>query len=153
MPRPIRNPKDLYTGVIYAVVGLGAVVIAHGYKMGTATHMGPAYFPTILGGLLMLIGVAAIVRSFLQPGEPLGGFAYKSVALILGALVLFGLLARTAGMVIAMLVLVLVASHASIKFRPWVALLLALGLTLFCVLTFVKALGVPLPLFGSWFGG
>jgi len=149
----VTNTKDLLTGVIYAGVGLTAVVIAHGYRMGTATNMGPAYFPMILGSLLVLIGATAIARSFFTPGEPIGGFAYKSVALVLGALILFGLLLRTAGIVIALMVLVMVGSYASIRFRPWVALALAAGLTLFCVAAFIKGLNVPLPLFGSWFGG
>jgi putative tricarboxylic transport membrane protein len=30
---------------------------------------------------------------------------------------------------------------------------MAAGLTIFCILVFVKGLGVPLPLLGSWFGG
>ena len=30
---------------------------------------------------------------------------------------------------------------------------MAAGLTVFCVLVFLKGLGVPLPLIGRWFGG
>jgi hypothetical protein len=30
---------------------------------------------------------------------------------------------------------------------------MALALTLFCVLVFIKGLGVPLPVVGPWFGG
>ena len=33
-----------------------------------------------------------------------------------------------------------------------VEVLLALGLLVFCVLVFVKGLGLPMPLFGPWFG-
>jgi hypothetical protein len=29
---------------------------------------------------------------------------------------------------------------------------MAAGLTLFCVLVFIKGLGVPLPVIGHWFG-
>ena len=32
-------------------------------------------------------------------------------------------------------------------------LLITVGLTLFCVLVFVKGLGLPLPIWGYWFGG
>ena len=42
---------------------------------------------------------------------------------------------------------------ASVKFRfEWKATLLALVLVAFCALVFVKGLGLPMPLFGSWFG-
>jgi hypothetical protein len=30
---------------------------------------------------------------------------------------------------------------------------LAVGLIIFCVLVFIKGLGLPMPLLGSWFGG
>jgi hypothetical protein len=30
---------------------------------------------------------------------------------------------------------------------------MAAGLTVFCVFVFIKGLGVPLPLVGSWIGG
>jgi putative tricarboxylic transport membrane protein len=30
---------------------------------------------------------------------------------------------------------------------------MAIVLTAFCILIFLKGLGIPLPVFGSWFGG
>ena len=32
-------------------------------------------------------------------------------------------------------------------------LLIAAGLTIFCVFVFLKGLGIPLPIIGSWLGG
>ncbi len=149
----IRNSKDFWAGVIYTAIGLAAVLIGKDYGMGSATKMGPAYFPTVLGALLALIGLAAIVRSFLRPGEPMGVFAYKGIALVTVATVLFGLLVRGAGIVIAIFVLLLMSAYASVKFRWGHSIALAVGLTVFCVLVFIKGLGIPLPLLGSWFGG
>ncbi|HVS25707.1 MAG TPA: tripartite tricarboxylate transporter TctB family protein [Burkholderiales bacterium] len=149
----IRNPKDFWAGVIYTAIGLAAVVIGKDYGMGSATKMGPAYFPTLLGALLALIGLAAIVRSFLRAGESIGVFAYKGIALVTVATVLFGLLVRGAGIVIAIFVLVLMSAYASVKFRWGHSIALAVGLTVFCVLVFIKGLGIPLPMLGSWFGG
>ena len=57
----IRNPKDFWAGLLYVVLGLAAVYIAQDYEMGTATRMGPGYFPTLLGGFLALIGVVSLV--------------------------------------------------------------------------------------------
>src|SRR3546814_87740 len=64
MPSFIRHPKDFWTGVIFLFVGLAAVILGRDYTMGTAGRMGTAYFPTVLGGLLALIGLVAVVRSF-----------------------------------------------------------------------------------------
>jgi putative tricarboxylic transport membrane protein len=53
---------------------------------------------------------------------------------------------------VAVPVLVIGSARASEHFRWWHAVALAGGLTVFSVLVFVKALGVPLPVLGSWFG-
>ena len=153
MTTPIRNAKDFWAGVMYLAIGLAAIFIARDYGMGTATKMGPAYFPVVLGGLLALIGVASVVRSFLTKGEPIGGFALKGILFVCGGTVLFAALLRGAGVVPALMALALVSAYGSIKFRLGTSLALAVGLTAFCVLVFIKGLGIPLPLFGSWFGG
>ncbi len=149
----IRNFKDFWTGLIYMFFGTSAVIIARDYGMGTALRMGPAYFPTVLGSLLVVIGVIAVVRSFLQSGSPVGGFTVKGMVLVVTSTLAFGLLVKGAGLVVALPVLVISSGYASQRFRWGTALGLAAGLTLFCVLVFLKGLGVPLPIWGSWFGG
>ena len=64
-----RNPKDFWTGLIYICFGSSAILIAREYGMGTAVKMGPAYFPTILGGLLVGIGAISVIRSFVVRGD------------------------------------------------------------------------------------
>jgi putative tricarboxylic transport membrane protein len=148
----IRNPKDFWTGVIYLVFGLGAVVIGRDYSMGTATKMGPAYFPTVLGYLLALIGAIAVVRAFIQPGTPIGRFAVKNLAIVLGATVLYGLLVRGAGLAVAVFVLVMGSAWASISFRWAPSIVLAIGLAVFSVAVFIWGLGLPIPAVGLWLG-
>ena len=65
----IRSPKDFWAGLLYAGFGAAAVLIARDYGMGSSSRMGPAYFPTVLGSLLLLIGVASLVRSFFVRGR------------------------------------------------------------------------------------
>lgn len=152
MPSFIRNPKDFWSGLIFFFFGLAAVIIGRDYAMGTAGRMGPAYFPTILGGLLAMIGLIAIGRSFFRRGEALEKLAYKQICLILAAIVLFGVIVRGAGLLPAIVLLVMLSAYASIRFRPVPALVLAAGLTVFSVLVFVKALGLPMPVLGPWLG-
>ncbi|HJU60497.1 MAG TPA: tripartite tricarboxylate transporter TctB family protein [Candidatus Binatia bacterium] len=148
----IRNAKDFWTGLIYIFFGLSAVLIARDYGMGTALRMGAGYFPTVLGGLLTLIGSIALVRSFVASGGPIGRLAFKALLLVVGSTLVFGLIVRGAGLAIALPLFVIMSAYASVHFRWGPTLALAAGLTLFCVLVFVKGLGVPLPILGSWFG-
>lgn len=152
MPSFIRHPKDFWTGIIFLFIGLAAVVIGRDYTMGTAGRMGPAYFPTVLGGMLALIGLIGVIRSFLRAGEPVGKFYIKEIVLILVAVLLFGFLVRGAGLVPAALVLVLLSAYASPKFTWGASLLLAVGLAVFAVVVFVKLLGLPMPILGPWLG-
>jgi hypothetical protein len=149
----IRGPKDFWTGMIYVLFGGLAFWIARDYGFGTASRMGPGYFPTVLSALLVLIGVISLIRSFIVPAEPLGAFALKGGFLIILATILFGILINRAGLIIALLALVLVSAAASEKFRfDWKATLGLIVLIAFCALVFVKGLGVPMPLIGTWFG-
>ncbi len=67
-----RNPKDFWTGLIYIFFGSSAIFIARDYAMGNAFRMGPAYFPTVLSIILILIGATSLIRSFITPGTPIG---------------------------------------------------------------------------------
>lgn len=153
MSSSIKGPQDFWTGVMYVFFGGGAVLLSRDFGMGTAARMGPGYFPTVLGAMLMLFGVIALLRSFVRPGEAIGAIAWKPVVLVTGAVVAFAFLLQTGGLILALAALILVSAAASSKFKFEMRATLAMvGLITFCSLVFVKGLGVPMPLFGSWFG-
>ena len=149
----IRSTKDFWSGSIYIFLGGAAILIARDYSMGTALRMGAAYFPTVLGYLLLLIGSISVVRSFIIPGTPIGGFGYKGLAFVTFAVVVFGLIVRGAGLAVAISVLVILSAYGSSRFRLAPTLLMAAGLTIFCIFVFIKGLGIPLPMLGPWFVG
>jgi hypothetical protein len=116
--------------------------------------MGPGYFPTALGSILAIFGVVSMGRSFIRPGEAISAIAWRPLVLVLGSTVLFGLLLPRAGVLIALPCLIVVSALASRNSRLDATSIAALiGLVAFCVVVFVKGLGVPMPLIGSWFGG
>jgi hypothetical protein len=147
----IRNSKDFWTAIIYITVGSIFLIISRDYPMGSTFKMGPAYFPTVLSSLLIIIGVISLARSFIQQGTPIGSFTFRGLLLVITATMLFGLIVRGAGLMIALPALVIISASASIRFRWVESLALAAGLTLFCILVFLKGLGVPLPIVGLWF--
>lgn len=148
----IRNPKDFWTGVIFLVIGGAAVVLARDYPFGTTFKMGPGYFPAVLGTMLAFVGLITVLRGLLRSGTAVGLFAYREIALVLAATLLFGLLLRGAGLIVAVMVLVMVGAYASRFFRWGAAVALSAGMAAFCVVVFIKALGMTVPMLGPWFG-
>jgi hypothetical protein len=148
----INNPKDFWTGAIFIAIGGAAMVLGRDYPFGSSLNMGPGYFPTVLGALLTLVGLATTLRGLLRPGTAVGALAWRIILLILTATVLFGVLLRGAGLIVAVAVLVMVGAYASRYFRWGPAVSLAAGMSTFCVLVFVKALGLPIPILGPWLG-
>ena len=122
--------KDFWTGLIYIFFGSSAILIARGYDMGTAIKMGPAYLPSILGGLLIFIGGISLIRSILKKQTPITGITIKGLVMVVVSTVLFGFLVRGAGLVVALPILVLVSASASKDFRWFPSILMAVGLTL-----------------------
>jgi hypothetical protein len=148
----IRSPKDFWSGAIYLAIAIFGLLVGSDYSIGSSGRMGPGYFPIVISSLLFVFGIVTIARGLIVPGEAISKFALKPLFLITGSVVLFGLLVERAGFLITLTVTVLLSASASREFRvEWKA---ALGLVAFiiaCSLLFVKALGVPMPLLGSWF--
>ncbi len=147
----ISSPKEFWTGLIYIGFGAAALWIGADYRLGTAGRMGPGYFPRVLAGLLLVLGLISLLRSVTVKGGPVGAISVKPLLLLSLACVLFGALINTAGLIVALLALVLVSAAASQEFRwDWRAALGLVGLIAFCALVFVKGLGVPMPIVGPW---
>ena len=153
MPAFPRNMADFLTGLLFAALGLGFVVIARDYHLGTAQQMGPGYFPTVLGILLAVIGVVLTIKGMLVGSGRLEPFAWRLLAIVLASVVLFGLTVRGAGLVPAVILLTAVSLTASDRFRLATAAILAAVLAGFCWLVFTVGLGQPLPAFGPWLLG
>ena len=151
--RAVAESKDFWSGVIFLGVGVAFVGLGRGYPMGTAMRMGPGYFPTMLGGLLGLIGLCLMVRTLLRPGPSVGRLAYSKLVLVTLSNVVFALLLRRLGLGLALVLLVLVSAYASKRFRWPIALTLAVGLAAGSSIIFVWLLGLPIPILGTWLGG
>ena len=136
---------------MFLCFGLAGVYIARDYTMGSAGRMGPAFFPTMLGWLLAAIGFGTAVRAMIGRGEALEKVAFKELILVLGSVLLFAFLLRGGGLVVAIPVLVMVSAYASHKFSWKASAALALGASVLSITLFVKALGLPLPVLGTWF--
>ena len=143
----IRNAKDFWAGVMFIAFGLFFAGFARQYDMGSAARMGPAYFPTVLGGLLVLLGAYISVKSFARTAEveEVGAFHFKPLLLVLGAVVAFGVLLRPAGLVVALAALVIISSFGSGEFKWREILPLSVGLAVLVLAVFIYGLGLTIP--------
>ena len=79
----IKNGKDFWAGLMFAGAGLSFMLVSQNYPMGSAVRMGPAYFPTMLGGLLAILGAVIFFRAFFSKIEhPLKVFPFRLPVLI-----------------------------------------------------------------------
>ncbi len=62
----IKNGKDFWAGLMFMGIGLGFILVSRNYAMGTAVRMGPSYFPTVLGGIQMVLGAMIFFRAFVS---------------------------------------------------------------------------------------
>lgn len=137
-------------GAAFIATGLFFVWQALSLEIGTAFRMGPGYFPLVLACILTLLGVAVLVQATRVQGEPIGPIAIRGMLFILPAPIFFGLTVRGLGFVLALFFTALIASFASHKMSPLVAVLLSAVLTVFSVGVFSYGLGLPFQLFGPW---
>ncbi len=139
MPKDLR---DFWAGLLYLIIGAAALYMAADYEMGTAISMGPGYFPKVLSGLLILIGAASLIRSFIVEGEPLKGFAFSKILYVTISIVVFAVLVEGAGLAIAVMAVFGISAMAS-KFFNWkFTLVIAFGAAIFCTAMLLMVLQI-----------
>lgn len=150
----IRDPKDFWAGVLFVSVGLFAVLFGRRYSFGTSAVMGPGYFPSVLGWIL--VGLGAIVGGrALRPGKPLASFGTVRIpplVVVLASVVAFGFALPRLGLVIASMVLATMSRAAAPGFKWGEVVGFGAVLTLFCTAVFVWGLGMPMVLWPPFLG-
>jgi|SRR3954452_10433794 len=142
----IRHPRDFIAGLLFVALGVGAIVISSGYTLGTAAHMGPGYFPRMLGILLIVIGLVLSLRALRLRGESMPAWKWRPTVIVLGSVVLFGAIVTSLGLVISTIILIVLSSAASAEFRPREALVSSALLAAVVVGVFVFGLHLQLPI-------
>jgi uncharacterized membrane protein len=146
----LRRNRDFWAGLMLIGTGATALFIARNYAFGTTLRMGPGYFPSVLGGMLVLFGLYLIASGLRSKEEIQGSWSLRALIVLPLSLVLFGLLMDHAGFVPALMALIVGSAAAGSEFKFGEALLLAAGLTAFAVMLFIWGLGLPYPLLAGW---
>lgn len=149
MKLSIKSTEDFWAGVMFMGFGLLAIVVARDYPFGSAMRMGPGYFPTWLGGIMMLLGAIIALRSTRVEGTGIGPWAWRPLIMLSLAFLTYGLLMETfsAGFVPSLIAVIAVSSFAGREFRPLELVLLTAVLVVGAVGLFIYGLELPYPLF------
>jgi Tripartite tricarboxylate transporter TctB family len=144
----IKNQKDFWAGLMFMLVGAGFAAGALNYSFGSSARPGPAYFPFGLGILTALLGLFEIVKALTVKSADgdIGAWPLRQMLIILGGIILFGLLLPKMGLVVALPVMIFVASMASGEFHLKEVIINCIVLTVFSWLVFIKGLGLTIPL-------
>jgi len=150
----IRNPNNFWSGVMFLALGLFFALFAQNYDMGTAQRMGPAYFPTVLGALLALLGLGIAIGGLAREGHDgrIEKFHFGPIAWIIGAIVAFGVLLRPAGLVVALVALVVISMIGSHEFRWKEAIAVSVVMGVIVYLVFIYGLKLTIPVWPAFIG-
>ena len=142
----MRSNQDVLAGVLFLLIGLGAVAGARDYEMGTAMRMGPAYFPTVLGWVLYAFGAFLLLRGIARGGGAPVTWGWRPLAFVTLALLAFGFVITRFGLIPALVAMFLVCAAAGREYRLGEVLVLTAVLSGFAVGVFVYALKLPFQL-------
>ncbi len=143
----IKAPKDFWAGLMFIAFGAAFMGIAlKNYQLGTAVRMGPGYFPTVLGGLMIFLGVIVFLGAFALEGPKVPKFGFRPMIFVLAGCLVFAYILKPAGVMVSILALVVISAFGGHEFKWKEVLPLGIGLAIFSVFVFVKGLTLPFPI-------
>jgi Tripartite tricarboxylate transporter TctB family len=145
----VKSPQDLGAGVVFVLIGVAGLYFGRELAFGTAARMGPGYFPTLLSILILAIGIIVGIRGLTAEGPPIEPVQLRPIAMIIAAILIFGVLIDVVGLALTALLLTVFAAYARREVKLTETILLGAGLAAFTVVVFVYLLGQPL---SAWWG-
>jgi hypothetical protein len=158
----IKSEQDWWAGLMFIAFGLFFILFAYGtpefidrmvgtrliagYQMGSSVRMGPAYFPVVLGGLLVFLGLLVVLDSIVEEGPDVAKFHFRPLIFIAISSLAFAYLLKPLGLVLASIALVFISAYGGHEFKWKEVAVMSVILVIFSVLVFVKGLVLPFPI-------
>jgi putative tricarboxylic transport membrane protein len=161
MKLKIKSQQDWWAGLMFIGFGLFFIIFAlgtpefldkivgtrliGGYQMGSSVRMGPAYFPVVLGGLLVFLGLLVVLDSIVEDGPGVPTFHFRPLIFIAISSLAFAYLLKPLGLALASVALVFISAYGGHEFKWKEVAIMSVVLVIFSVLVFVKGLVLPFP--------
>jgi len=134
--------KDFLSGLMFIAFGLIALYFGQKLAIGTTVRMGPGYVPRMLSLILLGLGGIICVVALISGSEPVERPKWRPITLVTIGIVCFALLFERAGMLPALIVLVLIASLGGDEFKLTEVIGNMIVLAILCTIVFKVGLGM-----------
>jgi|ERR1700678_1725836 hypothetical protein len=138
-----RGSKQRYAGLLLIFFGGFAVIAAQRYPIGTATNMGPGFFPAALGIMLLLLGGAAQFGPSEEESDPVSRHEIITLVSICAGIVAFGELVERLGLAAGILGTVVCSCFLRLRRQFLEVLIIYLVLVTIAVGLFIYVLRLP----------
>jgi hypothetical protein len=144
--------KDFLSGVMFIAFGLLALYLGRNLQMGTTVRMGPGYVPHMLAYIMMSLGgIITVLALFSSTAEMTEAPKWKPITMVTVGIFCFAFLFERAGLIPALVVLVLIASLGGEEFEIKEVLGAMVVLSILSVLVFKVGLGMNISIIrGVW---
>lgn len=145
MPSAIANPRSFWAGLLFVAIAGFVLLTARHYPMGTATQMGPGYFPTLLAVLLGGLGLIAMFQGVRAAHVvTIGAWPLVPGAFVIAGVLGFAALVDERGLVAAIAVLVGLGCYERLLKRPFEVLAILIVLLALAWVVFIYAIEIPI---------
>lgn len=150
--------RELLAGAICMALGVGAVLEASSYSIGTLKQLGPGFYPAVLGGVLALVGALIVggaltmtdateeTDRLLDGGSDARGPDWRGWGCIIAGVALFIIFAGTTGLASAIFACVFVSALGDRTATLKGSLILALVMTVCGTVVFGYLLSISMPI-------
>jgi putative tricarboxylic transport membrane protein len=148
-PGLIKSTQEFGAGLF--LIAVAAFFYWQGLDLprGTLRAMGPGMLPMALTVMVGIGGLLMVFYSFFELGPRLERWSLRGPFFIFGGIIVFALLIRTCGLIVAGPASMIFAMRASDEFEWKEATVFSIAMTIICILLFKTLLRLPIPVIGT----
>ncbi|WP_414820385.1 tripartite tricarboxylate transporter TctB family protein [Variovorax sp. Root411] len=137
--------RNLVRGLFLMAIALAFGLTALRYPIGDLSRAGAGLFPAMISGMLLIIAVATVIRSFIVKSVPLE-FNFRNISVILASLCGLAVISMYLNMIAGIVFMVFCSGFAASTYS-WVRNVKVSAGLIVMALALQKLLGLNLPLY------